>query len=75
MQAVFHVDSDELDLNFLNMIKQHFTNSKLDIIVREQDETDYLNSSPRNRRLLEEAISDMELGSNTISKTLDELAL
>jgi len=75
MQAVFHVDSNELDLNFLNMIKQHFANSKLDIVVREQDETDYLNSSPRNRRLLEEAIDDIEAGENIVETTPEALGL
>ncbi len=62
MQAVFHVKSEELNLDFINMIKNHFAYAKLDIVVHPQDETDYLNSSQRNRERLEAAIQEAREG-------------
>ncbi len=74
MQAVFHVNSEELNLDFINMIKNHFTHTKLDIIVREKDDTDYLNSSRRNREILEAAIRDAKEGIG-VTVTPEELGI
>jgi hypothetical protein len=74
MQAVFHVNTHELDMGFLTMLKEHFTGAKLDIVVHEKDETDYLNASQANRRHLEQAMHEIESG-QVVTKTYDEISI
>ncbi|HRF56465.1 MAG TPA: hypothetical protein PLV58_03620 [Campylobacterales bacterium] len=45
MQAVYHTSVAELGVEFLDMLKKQFANAKVDIVVTEQDETEYLTSS------------------------------
>ena len=72
MEAIYHTNINELSIDFIEMLKKQFTNAKVDIVIRENDETDYLNSSKTNRRYLEEAIRQVE-SSNLIHKNIDEL--
>ncbi len=74
MQAVFHTDLDELTFSFLESLKKQFHNAKVDIVIREHDETDYLNSSKKNRALLESAIKEVE-NQKFINKEMDDLNL
>ncbi|HHB95267.1 MAG TPA: hypothetical protein ENK88_09015 [Campylobacterales bacterium] len=74
MQAVYYTSVDELTIGFLEMLKKQFSNAKVDIVIRQNDETDYLNSSRKNRELLEQAIREVEQ-SKVITKTMDELNL
>ena len=74
MQAVYHTNVNELTVSFLEMLKKQFSNAKVDIVIRQNDETDYLNSSEKNRKLLEEAILEVEQ-SKVISKKLEDLNL
>ncbi|HHE05860.1 MAG TPA: hypothetical protein ENK90_01915 [Epsilonproteobacteria bacterium] len=74
MQAVYHTNVNELSLSFLEMLKKQFANAKVDIIIRHNDETDYLNSSEKNRELLEKAIQEVEQ-SKLISKDIEDLNL
>ncbi len=67
MQAVFHTDLNELTFSFLENLKKQFRNAKVDIVIRENDETDYLNSSKKNRLFLESAIKEVE-NHNLINK-------
>ena len=67
MQAVFHADLNELTFSFLENLKKQFRNAKVDIVIRENDETDYLNSSKKNRLFLESAIKEVE-NHNLINK-------
>ena len=62
MQAIYHTNTEELTIEFLEMIKKQFANAKIDIVIREMDETDYLNKSPKNKELLEKAIKEVEEG-------------
>ena len=66
MDAVFHLDASELDEAFLQGLKQTFQDRRLEIVVRETDETDYLLASPANRRALLEALKDVEAGRNLL---------
>lgn len=74
MQAIYHTSLDELTLSFLENIKKQFNHAKVDIVIRDMDETDYLNSSSKNKQYLQEAIKEVnEL--KTIRKTPEELGL
>jgi len=72
MQAIYHTDVNELNIDFLNMIKKQFLNAKVDIVIKDIDETDYLNSSSENKKLLDEAILEVNQ-SKLIHKKIDEL--
>jgi len=72
MQAIYHTDVNELNIDFLNMLKKQFLNAKVDIVIKDMDETDYLNSSAKNKTLLDEAILEVEQ-SKLIYKKMDEL--
>jgi|GEM_PF-2533493 len=72
MQAVYHTSVAELGVEFLDMLKKQFANAKVDIVVTEQDETEYLNSSTANKNLLEHSIREVE-SSILIHKSEKEL--
>ncbi len=74
MQAVYHTTIDELTMSFLENLKKQFRNAKVDIVIKENDDTDYLNSSKKNREFLEQAIQEVE-DKKFISKPLSELDL
>ncbi len=74
MQAIYHTNTNELTIEFLEVLKKQFVNAKVDIFIRESDDTDYLNSSIENKKLLEEAILEVEQ-SKLISKSVEELNL
>lgn len=83
MQAIYHTSLDKLDTAFIEAIKKQFRNAKVDIVVREMDDTDYLNASPANKAHLEAGIREVEQMSainsmnpiNLINKTAQELDL
>jgi hypothetical protein len=42
MQAIYNLNSDELNINFLNSIKSMFQNKNISIIVSDDDDLDTL---------------------------------
>jgi hypothetical protein len=74
MQAIYHTSIDELTVAFIENLKKQFQNSKVDIVIRDLDETDYLNKSSKNKQYLEEAIQEVN-NSKLIQKTPEELGL
>ena len=74
MRASFHMTLEELTPEFLNILKKQFKKAKIDILLRNFDETDYLNMSQKNKELLEKSIKEIENG-NCIKKSLEELDL
>jgi len=74
MEAIYHTSINELSIEFFEMLKKQFVNAKVDIVVHQSDETDYLNSSLTNKKLLEEAIAEVEQ-SKLIHKSCKELHL
>ena len=74
MQAIYHTTTEELNVNFIEYLKKQFKNYKVDIIIKEQDETDYLNSSKTNKKYLEEAIKEVN-NMKLIQKTPKDLGL
>jgi antitoxin YefM len=86
MQSTYRLHTDELDSQFLEAIKLLFANKIIEIKISdvavekngythvdEMDETDYLLSSPANRKHLLEAIEHVNRGENLIEVNLDEL--
>jgi len=74
MQAVYYANVDELTVGFIEMLKKQFANAKVELVIRQNDETEYLNSSETNKKLLEKAILEVE-SSKLISKSLEDLKL
>jgi len=74
MEAIYHANVNELSSDFIEMLKKQFSNAKVDIVIRQNDDTDYLNSSPTNRKYLEEAIAEVEK-TKLIHKSIEELGL
>ncbi|MFP4486998.1 MAG: hypothetical protein ACLFOC_08545 [Campylobacterales bacterium] len=74
MQAIYHASLDEITMSFIENLKKQFHNSKVDIVIRDIDETDYLNQSKKNRYYLEEAIAEVN-DSKLIQKSPQELGL
>ena len=74
MQAIYHTTMDEISVAFIKNLKKQFANSKVDIVIKDLDETDYLNSSSKNKQYLEEAIQEV-IATKLIKKTPEELNL
>ena len=74
MQAIYHTTTNELTASFVEYLKKQFQNYSVDIVIKEQDETAYLNSSKINKQYLEEAINEVK-NAKLIQKTPEELGL
>ena len=74
MQAIYHTSIDELTVTFIEHLKKQFKNSSVDIVIKDKDETDHLNSSEKNKNYLEEAINEVN-NTKLIQKTPQELGL
>jgi antitoxin YefM len=67
MEAIYRLNAKELGSEFVNSVKVAYPNQNIEISVREQDETEYLLSSPANRECLDKAVENVEQGKNLIS--------
>ena len=74
MQAIYHTTTNELTISFIEYLKNQFQNYSIDIVIKEKDETEYLNSSEINRQYLEQAIKEVN-NTELIQKTSQELDL
>ena len=74
MQAVYHLQINELTDDFIKMLKMQYNTGILDIVVSESDDTDYLLSSKKNEQLLDQAILEIE-NSNVVKKNLQDLGI
>jgi len=72
MEAVFRLNTKELENSFINSIKDAYPNRNIEITVREQDETEYLCRSPANLEHLETAIENVNQGKIISFKTLEQ---
>ena len=75
MEAIYRLNSSELGVEFVNSVKVAYPDQSIEIVVREQDETEYLLSSPANRERLMQAIKNVEEGKNIISFETAEKAI
>ena len=63
MQTVFHIEPQELNINFIEGLKALFQNRKLTITVEaELDATDKLLQNPKMLEIIENRISNIEKG-------------
>ncbi len=74
MQAIYHLQINELTDDFIKMLKTQYHTGILDIVVSESDDTDYLLSSKRNEQLLDQAILEIE-NNNVRKKSLKDLGI
>ena len=61
MEAIFRLNTSEMGNDFINSIKTAYPDQNVEIMVRQQDETDYLLSFPANRDHLLKAIKEEKL--------------
>ena len=60
MNAVFTLQVNELNSQFLNTIKTLFKGDRLSVVVSDEDETEYLLSSAANRNSIDRALESKE---------------
>jgi hypothetical protein len=67
METIFKLKSKELDMSFIDSIKQLFKGKEIEITIKTaQDETEYLLGSPANKNNLLEAIKEVKENKNLI---------
>ena len=71
MEAVFRLNTRELENSFITSLKNAYPDRDIEITVREQEETEYLCSSPANREHLEAAIESVKQGKIISFDTLE----
>jgi hypothetical protein len=62
METTYRLNTRELGSSFINSLKHAYPDQNVEILVREQDETEYLLSSPANREHLEKSSQEVERG-------------
>jgi antitoxin YefM len=73
METIFKIKAEELDSKFIETIKNLFKDRELEISIKPiQDETEYLLSSPANKKHLMDAIKDVKKNKNLIRFTTTE---
>jgi antitoxin YefM len=72
MEAVFRLNTRELEASFITSLRDAYPDQNIEITVREQDETEYLCSSPANRERLETAIENVKQGKIISFDTLEQ---
>lgn len=60
MQAVYHLEMNELTDDFIKNLKAQSNSGVLDIVVSEYDDTDYLLASKKNEEMLDQSIREVE---------------
>lgn len=67
MFTIYRLNTDELNVSFLESLKAAFPHKEIEIAVADADETDYLLRSPANREQLLRAVADVEAGSRVVT--------
>ncbi|MDR1785740.1 MAG: hypothetical protein LBR23_04660 [Spirochaetaceae bacterium] len=74
MTATYELKADELNLDFLNILKKTFRGENLSVTVEErQDTTDYLLGTRANRAALMESLAHYKAGKVYKELTMKEL--
>jgi antitoxin YefM len=67
METIFKLKTKELDMSFIESIKNLFKGKEIEITIKSaQDETEYLLSTPANKKKLFEAIDEVKRNKNLI---------
>ena len=59
MYAIYRMNAEELDAQFLESLRTAFKNKEIELVVSTADETEYLLRSPANREHLLKAVSEL----------------
>lgn len=60
MIATYKLNTKELSVKLIELIRKTFPNKEIEITITEQDATEYLKSNPANKKHLNEAIQRIE---------------
>ncbi|MCT7972464.1 hypothetical protein [Laspinema olomoucense] len=71
MTAIYRLNANEIDAQFLDDIKAKFSDKQIEIVVSELDETEYLLSSKTNKEKLLAGIENINKGQNLTEVNLD----
>ena len=77
MDTLVKINADELNISFLDFIKQSFKGKKIAVHVYEDyemDETDYLLSDPVAKKRLLEAIENVNQKRNIKEYTIEDIS-
>jgi len=66
MQANFILDSNELNSSFIDKLREMFKDKRIELVVTESDETDYLCACDVNKEFVTTAIANIESGKNLV---------
>lgn len=67
MQASFVLDSNELDYRLIDKIKEIFQNKRIELIISDSDDTEYLFASEANKEILLNSIANIERNENLVA--------
>ena len=60
MSSTININTDDLTPDFIDRIKKLFPHKEVEILIYEQDDTDYLLSSEANKKHLLDAVKRVE---------------
>ncbi len=66
MQASFVLESNELDYSFIDKLRTMFQNKRIELLVSEADDTQYLFASKANKELLIASLKNIQSGKNLV---------
>jgi len=66
MQASFVLDSNELDYQLIDKIKELFQNKRIELTIADSDDTEYLFASEVNKETLLSSIANIEKNENLV---------
>ncbi len=74
MNTTIRINANDINENIIASIKKMFKNKEIEIVISEAyDDTDYLFSSPENRRILEERMKNVDNNENIVNISTDDL--
>lgn len=73
MYTVYRLKANELNNQFIELLKVMFQGKEIEITISEVDETDYLLQSPANRQRLLQAAHHIAAQQNLVEVSLDTL--
>jgi antitoxin YefM len=73
MYSTYRLNINELDTSFIKSVKRLFKDKEIEIAIYEVDETEYLLSSPENKKKILLAVSNVNKKKNLMEMKLEDL--